>query len=215
MKRLRQRERKKKATWDLCTSIQIYSFYYTLIHIHMIILSSRLPGTTGRTTHDWQRSRQPTRLLYEPPTTTTWRGRITLDEQGCHHLPPTSANHGIGLHPATLINADTMSILINNTLVSRTEPPPSGWTNIILEQTYEYRNHYRGTRFILLIMQDIRYEYKLIIQYMYDIAQNKLCKYINLEDNSIKDIQKLQRRGRTRPIPNTFRWAQKPEEKLL
>ena len=35
-------------------------------------------------------------------------------------------------------NLDTMSILVSDTLVSRTEPPPSGWTDIILEQTYEY-----------------------------------------------------------------------------
>jgi hypothetical protein len=65
-------------------------------------------------------------------------GRITLNGQGCHHLPPTSSNHEIGPHSATLINPDTMSTLMSNTLVSRTEPPPSGWTDVILEQTYEY-----------------------------------------------------------------------------
>ena len=37
-----------------------------------------------------------------------------------------------------LINLNTMSALISDTLVSRTEPPPSGWTDIILEQTIEY-----------------------------------------------------------------------------
>jgi hypothetical protein len=81
-----------------------------------------------------------------------------------------------------------MSILISNTPVSRTEPPPSEWIGIILEQTFKYRNRYRGTKFTHLIMQGIRYEYKLIIEYMSDIAEDKLCKYINLEDNSIKDI---------------------------
>jgi hypothetical protein len=43
-------------------------------------------------------------------------------------------------------------------------------------------------------------------------AVYKLCKYINLEDNSIKDIQELQRRGRDKPIPNTPRQPWEPEE---
>jgi hypothetical protein len=145
------------------------------LHMHMIILSSRLPGTTGRTTHDWQRSHQPTRLVYAPPTATTRMGRVTPDEQGCHYLSLTSSNHGIGPHPATLINPYTMSTLMNDTLVSHAEPPPSGWTDIILEQTYEYRNGCGGTRFTLLIMQGISYKYKLIIAYMSDTAEYKLC----------------------------------------
>ena len=33
-----------------------------------------------------------------------------------------------------LTNTDTMSTLVNDTLVSRAEPPPFGWTDIILEQ---------------------------------------------------------------------------------
>ena len=37
-----------------------------------------------------------------------------------------------------LANLDTMSTLVSDTLVSRDEPPPSGWTDITLEQTYEY-----------------------------------------------------------------------------
>ena len=37
-----------------------------------------------------------------------------------------------------LANLDTMSILVSDTLVSRAEPPPSRWTDITLEQTYEY-----------------------------------------------------------------------------
>ena len=37
-----------------------------------------------------------------------------------------------------LINSDTMSILISDTLVSRAEPPPFGSIDIILEQTFEY-----------------------------------------------------------------------------
>jgi hypothetical protein len=157
----------------------------------MNILSSRLPGTTGRTTHDWQRSHQTTRLLYGPPTATTRTGRVMLDGQGCHHLPPTSSNYGIRPHLATLTSPNTTSTLMSDTLASHAEPPPSGWTDITLEQTYEYRNCCHGTRFTLLIMQGIRYECKLIIPYMSDTAVYKLCKYINLEDNSIKDIREL------------------------
>ena len=41
-----------------------------------------------------------------------------------------------------LIIANTTSELASDTLVSRAEPPPFGWTNIILEQTYEYWNGY-------------------------------------------------------------------------
>jgi hypothetical protein len=56
------------------------------------------------------------------------------------------------------------------------------------------------------------YEYKLIIAYMSNTAIYKLCKYINLEDNSIKDIRELQRRGRDKPIPNTSRQPRESEE---
>jgi hypothetical protein len=61
-------------------------------------------------------------------------------------------------------------------------------------------------------MQGIRYEYKLIIAYMSDIVEDKLFKYINLEDNSIKDIQELLRRGRVKPISNTRRKPRKPKK---
>jgi hypothetical protein len=64
-------------------------------------------------------------------------------------------------------------------------------------------------------MQGIRYKYKLIIAYMSNATEYKLCKYINLEDNSIKDIRELQRRGRDKPIPNTPRQPWEPEEELL
>ena len=37
-----------------------------------------------------------------------------------------------------LINSDTMSTLIRDTLLSRVEPPPFGWTDIIIEQTFKY-----------------------------------------------------------------------------
>jgi hypothetical protein len=35
-------------------------------------------------------------------------------------------------------------------------------------------------------MQGIRYKYKLIIAYMSDTTEYKLCEYTNLEDKSIK-----------------------------
>ena len=38
-----------------------------------------------------------------------------------------------------LINLNTPPILISDTLVSHAEPPPSGWTDIIQEQTFEYQ----------------------------------------------------------------------------
>jgi hypothetical protein len=142
----------------------------------MNILSSWLPGTTRRTAQDWQRSHQSIRLLYVPPTATTRTGRIMLDGQGCHHLPPTSTNNGIELHPAILNNLDTTSTLKSDTLVSRTEPPPSGWTDIKLEQTYEYQNRCRGTRFTCLIMQGIRYKYKLVISYMSNTTEERKSK---------------------------------------
>ena len=40
--------------------------------------------------------------LYAPLTPHTERGGLLGLEQGCHHLPATSTNHGYSLHPATL-----------------------------------------------------------------------------------------------------------------
>jgi hypothetical protein len=50
---------------------------------------------------------------------------------------------------------------------------------------------------------------------MSDTVESKLCEYMNLEDNSIKNIQELQRRGRAKSIPNTPRQHREPEEELL
>jgi hypothetical protein len=50
---------------------------------------------------------------------------------------------------------------------------------------------------------------------MSDTTEDKLCKYINLEDNLIKDIREVHRRGRSRPILNTPRQPRELEEDLL
>ena len=73
-----------------------------------------------------------------PPTPHTERGGFLGLGQGCHHLPATSTTVGIVDIQQLLANLDTMSTLVGDTLVSRMEPPPSGWIDITLEQTYEY-----------------------------------------------------------------------------
>ena len=42
-----------------------------------------------------------------------------------------------------LFNPDTIPTLISDTLISHVESLPFGWTDIILEQTYEYRSKYK------------------------------------------------------------------------
>jgi hypothetical protein len=64
-------------------------------------------------------------------------------------------------------------------------------------------------------MEGIRYNYKLIIAYMSDTTEYKLCEYINLEYNSIKEFRVSQMRGRAKPIPNTPRQHRELEEELL
>ena len=78
------------------------------------------------------------RRLYAPPTPHTERGGLLGLEQGCHHLPATSQSVGKGDIQQHLVSLDTMSILVSDTLASRAEPQPSRWTDITLEQTYEY-----------------------------------------------------------------------------
>ena len=69
--------------------------------------------------------------LYGPPTPQSERGGLL----GTDRAVTTVGKGNIKQH---LIKLDTRSALTSNTLVSRAEPPPSGWTDIILEQTYEY-----------------------------------------------------------------------------
>ena len=109
-----------------------------------------------------------------------------------------------------IVNTDKKSTLISDTLVSCKEPPPFGWTDIILEQTYKYRNRCHGTRFTLLIMQG-KYEYKLIMKYMSDTTEYKSCEYKYLKDRSITDIQELQRKGTTKPIPKLLSILRDPK----
>ena len=81
-----------------------------------------------------------------------------------------------------------MSTLISDTLVSCAEPPHSRWTdiildqtfeywNIILDQTFEYWNGYQFTKANCLIIQSIKCEYKLIIKYIFDNTGYKSCEY--------------------------------------
>ena len=54
-----------------------------------------------------------------------------------------------------LSNPDTISTLVSDTLVFHVEPPPFGWIDIILEQTFEYWNRYQCAKANCLIMQSI------------------------------------------------------------
>ena len=45
-----------------------------------------------------------------------------------------------------LTNLDTTSTSVSDILVSRVEPQPSGWTDIILEQTYEYSSSCQSSK---------------------------------------------------------------------
>jgi len=90
------------------------------------------------------------------------------------------------------------------TSVPCAEPLPSESTNIILEQTFEYWNRYRSTRISRLIMQGIRYKYKLRKQNMANIIVYELCIHEDKEVNSVKDIRKLHREVRDKAILNSL-----------
>ena len=83
-------------------------------------------------------SRTP-RRLYVPRTSHTERGGLVKGSDRAVTtcwLPLQTV--GIVDIQQLLANLDTMSTLARDTLVSRAEPPPSGWTDITLEQSYEY-----------------------------------------------------------------------------
>ena len=76
--------------------------------------------------------------LYGPPTHKSELGGLLGTDRvvtTCR-LPLQTVRKGdIQQH---LTNLDTTSTLVIDTLVSRAEPPPSGWMDIILEQNYKY-----------------------------------------------------------------------------
>src|SRR6185295_18817314 len=95
-------------------------------------------------------NRYGTLWIFYPPNR-TWG--ITMAENKnvttCKLSLQTMIKGGIWQH---LINPDTMSTLISDTIVSRAEPPPFGWTDIILKQTFQYWNKYQCTKANFLIM---------------------------------------------------------------
>ena len=72
----------------------------------------------------------------------TERGGLLGLEQGCHHLPATSQTMEKGDIQQHLTSLDITSTLVSDTVASRAEPPPFGWIDITLEQTYEYWSSY-------------------------------------------------------------------------
>ena len=81
------------------------------------------------------------RRLYLPPTLHTEHGGLLKDLNRAVTtclLPLQTV--GIVDIQQLLANLDTMSTLVRDTLVSRVEPPPFGWTDIILKQIYKYWN---------------------------------------------------------------------------
>ena len=100
-----------------------------------MVRSSEIKLHNRETAIEVTREARTPRRLYAPPTPHTERGELLGLEQGCHHL---SSPSGIVDIQQLLANLDTMSTLVRDTLVSRVEPPPSGWINITLEQSYEY-----------------------------------------------------------------------------
>ena len=90
-----------------------------------------------------------TQRLYVPPTPQSERGGLLGLEQGYHHLLATSQSVEKGDIQQLLANLDTTSTLVSDTLASRVEPPPFGWTDITLEQTCEYCSGYSELKLIL------------------------------------------------------------------
>ena len=76
--------------------------------------------------------------LYVPPTLQSERGGLLGLGHGCHHLLAITQSVEKGDIQQHLSSLDTTSTLVCDTLASRAEPPPSEWTDITLEQTYEY-----------------------------------------------------------------------------
>ena len=78
------------------------------------------------------------RQLYVPHTPHTERGGLLKLEKAATTSRLPLQTVGIVDIQQLLANLDTMSTLVRDTLVSRAKPPPTGWTDITLEQSYEY-----------------------------------------------------------------------------
>ena len=106
------------------------------------------------TTIEVMRGARTPQRLYVPPTPPhTERGGLlkgTNKAVTTCQLPLQTV--GIVDIQQLLANLDTMSTLVSDTLVSRVEPPPFGWTDIILEQTYEYWNSSQSSKANMLII---------------------------------------------------------------
>ena len=99
---------------------------------------------------------QPTIQLYAPPTSQSEHGGLQGTDRTVTtcRLPLQIVRMGdIQQH---LIDLDTTSTLINDTLVSHSERPPSGWTDIILEQTYEYWSSCQSSKANMLTIASTR-----------------------------------------------------------
>ena len=103
-----------------------------------MVRSSEIKLHNRETAIEVTREARTPRRLCAPPNPHTERGGLLGLEQGCHHLPAPLQTVGIVDIQQLLANLDTMSTLVSDTLVSRAESPPSGWTDITLEKTYEY-----------------------------------------------------------------------------
>ena len=100
------------------------------------------------------------RRLYEPPTRLPEHGGLLKGSDRAIticRLPLQTV--GIVDMQQLLANLDTMSTLVSNTLASRAEPPPFGWTDITLEQTYKL--HWEMN--ILILLQTTEYYKQLNI----------------------------------------------------
>ena len=115
-----------------CARLAISTLSHWLAH-------QRLNYTTGRSLSKRREEPVHPRQLYVPPTPHTERGGLLKGSDRavttCRLPLQTVGIVDIQQH---LANLDTMSTLVRDTLVSRAEPPPSGWIDITLEQSYEY-----------------------------------------------------------------------------
>ena len=111
---------------------QLYLFY-------LMVRSSEIKLHNKETAIEVTGEGHTPQRLYAPPTPHTERGGLL---KGTDRAITTCwlplQTMGIVDIQHLLANLDTMSTLVRDTLVSRAEPPLFGWTDITLEQSYEY-----------------------------------------------------------------------------